>query len=117
MGLENHPHRTEHSEGLALRIWPFPATPHLRPGCDSCHPAPQSLGPLSPQGWGQVRPGEEPTCSKAKQVNVPFQVWDTCQVYGPSQHVSSRDIAVPIAPGYASPASQPSGESRPKRYL
>lgn len=27
MGLENHPYRTEHSEGLALQIQPFPATP------------------------------------------------------------------------------------------
>ena len=59
MGLENHPYRTEHSEGLVLQIRPFLATPTPQTRLWQLPaPAPQSSGPLSPQGWGQVGRGQ-----------------------------------------------------------
>ena len=71
MGLENHPYRTEHSEGLALQIQPFPATPHLRPGCDSCQPCSTERGATVTTGLGQVGRGGA-SMLKGKAVNVPI---------------------------------------------
>ena len=72
MGLENHPYRTEHSEGLVLQIRPFLATPTPQTRLWQLPaPAPQSSGPLSPQGWGQVGRGGG-NMLKGKAVNVPI---------------------------------------------
>ena len=59
------------AKGLALQIRPF-RPPHTSdPAVTAATPAPQSSGPPSPQGWGQVAQGGA-NMLKGKAVNVPI---------------------------------------------
>lgn len=104
MGLENHPYRTEHSEAWRCRSGPsrHPPNNSSDPGCDSCHPCSTELGATVTTGLGQVGRGGA-NMLKGKAVNVPISGVGHLSGLWAFPAVSSRDIAVPMAPGYASP--------------
>lgn len=52
MGPENHPYRTEHSQGPGAADPALSGPPHLRPGRDSCHPRSTELGATVTTGLG-----------------------------------------------------------------